>query len=270
MLLAIDVGATKTLLAVFSAEGEIVSRYKFPTAKKYPVFLKDLDKAVKENLRGVRISACCCALPGTIDRKNGTGLHFGNLPWRNVPVKKDLEKLLDITQVWVEHDSSLAGLGEAVLTHNKYKKVLYLTISTGIGDGIIINGKIDTNLADSEAGQMILEHDGKLQKWEDFASGSALVKRYGKMASEIEDPKIWQAFADDLVPGIDQLVASFQPDVVIIGGGVGAHFEKFGHFLNEKLDSFKNDLVEMPPIIKAKRAEDAVVYGCYDYYKQQS
>jgi len=90
------------------------------------------------------------------------------------------------------------------------------------------------------------------------------------MASEIDDPKIWREFANNLVPGIYQLVASFQPDVVIIGGGVGAHFEKFGPFLTGKLDEFKNKLVKMPPIIKAGRSEEGVVYGCYDYYKQQS
>jgi len=270
MLLAIDIGATKTLLAVFSAEGKIVTQYKFATNRTYAGFLKDLDKAVSEQLHNFKLIACCCALPGSIDRKSGTGLSFGNLAWHNVPVKKDLEKLLGGIPVWVEHDSSLAGLAEAELTHGKYKKLLYLTISTGIGDGIIINGKIDTDFANSEAGQMVLEHDGKLQKWESFASGKSLVERYGKMASEIDDPKIWREFANNLVPGIYQLVASFQPDVVIIGGGVGAHFEKFGPFLTGKLDKFENKLVGMPPIIKAVRPEEAVIYGCYDYYKQQS
>jgi predicted NBD/HSP70 family sugar kinase len=269
MLLAIDIGATKTLLAVFSADGKIVARYKFATPKSYAGFLKDLAKAIEQQLHNFKIGACCCALPGSIDRKNGVGLNFGNLAWHNVPVKKDLEKLLSGVPVWVEHDSSLAGLSEALLTHGRYKKVLYLTISTGIGDGVIIDGKIDVNFADSEAGQMVLEHNGKLQKWEDFASGRALVARYGKKADEINDPKIWREYANDLVPGFDQLIASFQPDVVIIGGGAGAHFEKFSHFLIEKLDSFKIKLVEMPPIIKAKRAEEAVVYGCYDYYQQQ-
>ncbi|MGA3150780.1 MAG: ROK family protein [Candidatus Saccharimonadales bacterium] len=269
MLLAIDIGATKTLLAVFSADGEIVSRYKFATDKTYSGFLKDLNKAITEQLHNFKLSACCCALPGKIDRKNGVGISFGNLSWRNVPIKKDLERLLGFTQVWLEHDSSLAGLSEAELTHGRYRKIIYLTISTGIGDGIIIDDKIDTDLADSEAGQMVLEHDGKLQKWETFASGSALVKRYGKMASEIDDPKIWQTFANNLAPGIDQLVAAFQPDIIIIGGGVGAHFAKFGHFLKDRLDKFENRLVEMPPIIQAQRPEEAVVYGCYEYYKQQ-
>ena len=269
MLLAIDVGATKTLLAVFSGEGKILASSKFATRHSYKTFLKDLDTAVKGYQRNYKFSACVCALPGKIELKNGVGLSFGNLPWRNVPAKKDLENLLDGMPVWVAHDSSLAGLSEAILTHGKYKKVLYLTISTGIGDGIIIDGKIDVNLADSEAGQMVLEHEGKLQKWETLASGSALVKRYGKLAAEIDDAAIWQTYAKDLAPGIEQLTAAFQPDVIILGGGVGAHFEKFSAYLIQQLGEFKNRLVPIPSIIKAKRPEEAVVYGCYEYYKQQ-
>ena len=269
MLLAIDVGATKTLLAVFSLEGKLEASYRIPTNHNYQRFLKDLGQQIKERSRNFKFTACVCALPGKIDRPAGVGLSFGNLPWRNVPVKADLEELLPGRPVWLEHDSSLAGLSEAQLAHKKYRKVLYLTISTGIGDGIIMDGKIDVNLADSEAGQMVLEHDGRLQKWEDFASGSALVKRYGKLASEIDDEKVWRAYAADLVPGIDQLVASFQPDILIIGGGVGAHFDKFSPYLKSELDSFKNRLVPIPPIIKAKHPEEAVVYGCYEYYKQQ-
>jgi len=140
------------------------------------------------------LSACCCALPGKIDRKNGVGISFGNLSWRNVPIKKDLERLLGFTQVWLEHDSSLAGLSEAELTHGRYRKIIYLTISTGIGDGIIIDDKIDTDLADSEAGQMVLEHDGKLQKWASdirvsLKAGSGTLPRrvFGTGRSDRED-----------------------------------------------------------------------------------
>src|SRR5581483_9742362 len=249
-------GATKTLLAVFSGEGKLEASFKFPTNKNYKQWLKDLTAQIKDRQRNFKFTACVCALPGRIDRAAGVGRDFGNLPWHNVPVKTDLEAVLPGIDVWLEHDSSLAGLGEAHSTHKKYKKVLYLTISTGIGDRVIIDGKIDTSLADSEAGQMVLEHDGKLQKWEDFASGSALVKRYGKIAADIDDEHIWRAYAADLAPGIEQLAAAFQPDVIIIGGGVGTHFDKFGKFLQTRVAQFKNRLVPIPPIVQAKRPEE--------------
>lgn len=266
MYLGIDVGGTKTLLAVFSSEGQILKQAKFPTPKKYPDFLIQLKKMI-EQFSEYHLTACCCALPAIIDRANGIGLEFGRLAWENVPIKSDLESLLPEAKIMVENDAKLAGLSETLLTHGEYKNVLYLTIGTGIGDGIITNGKIDVNYQDSEAGQMILEHNGKLVKWEDMASGQAIVARYGKKAQDINDPAIWREYVKLLAPGIDALVATLQPDAVIIGGGVGTHFHKFSVLLNEELKKYENKMIKMPPIIKAKRPEEAVIYGCYDFIR---
>jgi len=268
MYLGIDVGGTKTLGAVFNAEGQILARQKFSTPDKYEAFTSELQKAL-QNFSEYEISACCCALPGRIDRKNGIGVRMGNLVWQNVPIKKDLESMLGQINIYVENDAKLAGLSEA-LNHKKYKKVVYLTIGTGIGIGIIIDGKINPEFADSEVGNMMLEHNGKLQKWEDFASGKALKERYGKLASEIDDPKIWAKYVEDLVTGFEATLAAFQPEMVIVGGGVGAHFNKFGEILIKRLKGLDNKMVPIPPIIQAKRPEEAVIYGCYDYIIQHN
>lgn len=269
MYLAIDIGGTKTLLAVFNTHGKVVFEHKTKTDSTYSRFIDDIKTALNNELKDFEFSAACCSAPGLINHKSGVVTRFGRLPWRNVPLKHDLEKLLGHVPVLIENDAKLAGLSEALLVHEKYKKVLYLTISTGIGGGVIINGKIGADLINTEPGQMLLEHGGKLKTWEDIASGRALKERYGKLASEINDPKIWQDFAQDIARGLEQLLAVIQPDVVIFGGGVGAHFEKFGHYLHEDLKKIRNDMVKIPPIIKAHRPEEAVVYGCYDLIKQQ-
>lgn len=266
MYLGIDVGGTKTLLAVFSAEGQILKQVKFATPKKYPDILSELQKNLTE-FTDYHFNACCCGIPGKIDRKKGIGLRSKNLDWKNVPIKEDLGSLLNHIPIYIENDAKLAGLSEA-LNHKQYKKIVYLTISTGIGIGIIIDGKIDAEFADSEVGNMIIEHNGKLQKWEDFASGRAFKQRYGKQASEIDDPAIWSEYVDSLIPGFEATLAAFQPQLVIIGGGVGAHFNKFGELLTKRLISLDNPLVPIPPIIKAKRPEEAVIYGCYDFIRQ--
>jgi beta-glucoside kinase len=172
--------------------------------------------------------------------------------------------------VFIENDGNLGGLSEARLLREKYNKVLYITIGTGIGDAIIINGMIDPNLSDGEGGQMVIEHGGQLKRWEELASGHALVQKYGKLASQIDDPKIWRDFAKKLALGLDPLLAAFQPEVVIIGGGVGAHFAKFGDKLDMELIKLSNKMVKVPPIVQAKRPEEAVIYGCYEYIRQQS
>lgn len=267
MYLGIDVGGTKTLIAAFDASGEVKNQAKFPTPKKYKDFLDQLGVAL-ENFKDYHFIACCCAIPAQIDRKNGVGLVFGNLDWRNVPIKKDLSRLLPTAKIYVENDSNLAGLYEALIFHKQYKKVLYITVSTGIGDGIIIDGKIDPNFADSESGQMMLDYDGKLVRWEDIASGRSLVERYGKPGSEIDDPKIWLQFAKDLTLGLVELIAVMQPDIIIIGGGLGTHFHKYGGFLRGELLKHQNKMVQIPPVMKAKKPEEAVIYGCYDFIKQ--
>jgi predicted NBD/HSP70 family sugar kinase len=268
MYLAIDIGGTKTLLAVFDEHGKIAEQYKFPTDKNYAEFLKDLSQALDGNLKTERFKAIACAVPGQLDKTGEIVLRFGNLDWENIRVKHDLEALIPHTAVLVQNDAKLAGLSEA-LEHPRYHKVLYLTVSTGIGAGLMIDGKIDPYLADSEPGQMVLEFRGKIRKWEDFASGRALVKRYGKRASEIEEPKIWREFSAGLARGMNELIATLQPDAIILGGGVGAHYEKFSKYLEIELAKLANDMVATPPIIKARRAEEAVVYGCYAYIRQK-
>lgn len=269
MYLAVDIGGTKTLLAVFSVTGEIVAKYKINTSKNYKKFLASLELALKNQLGHYKLLYCCCGVPGRLERQRGIALDFGNLPWHNTPIKEDIQQLLGDTPIVIENDAKLAGLSEALLVHNKYKEVLYLTIGTGIGDGIIINGKIDKNLADSEAGFMVLPHEGSLKRWEDFASGKALLNRFGKKASQLEDPAAWATYAKDLALGLYELIAVIGPEVVIIGGGVGAHFDKFGSQLNIELKKLENDMVKMPQVRAAKRPEEAVIYGCYDYIKQQ-
>jgi predicted NBD/HSP70 family sugar kinase len=266
--LAIDIGGTKTLLGVFDSDGLLIFEHKTPTNPDYEKFIKDIGVALSTELKDYEFSRCCCAAPGEIDHLRGAVRYSGNLAWHGVPLKADLEKLMPKTFVEVENDAKLAGLSEALLVQDKYKKVLYLTISTGIGGGIIINGKIDTDALDFEPGQMLLEHGGNLAKWESFASGKALAARYGKLASEIDDPEIWRGFARDIALGLDPLLAVIQPDVVILGGGVGAHYEKFSGFLDGELAKVKNDMVKIPPILKAQRPEEAVIYGCYALIQQ--
>jgi predicted NBD/HSP70 family sugar kinase len=268
MFLAIDIGGSKTLIAAFNESGQIIKQFKFPTNKNYKTFIKELADAVKVNLPDINFTACACAVPGQLDRNRGLALREGNLPWRNVPIKNDLEAFLGNIPILIENDAKLAGLSEA-LAHKQYKKVLYLTVSTGIGDGIIIDGQIDPELASSEPGQMVLEFKGQLQKWEDIASGRALVTRYGKKASEIDDPLIWREYSKALARGMTELIAILQPDVIILGGGVGAHFEKFAAPLNDELAQLSNEMVQTPPIIKASRPEEAVIYGCYELIKQK-
>jgi predicted NBD/HSP70 family sugar kinase len=262
MYAAIDVGGTKTLLAVFDENGVITEQIKFQTPHVYEDFLKELAVNV-DKLTTKDFSAATIAIPGKVDRKHGIGIAFGNLPWKNVPVQQDVEKLIKCPTL-LENDANLAGLSEALEVHDTYKKVLYVTVSTGIGGGLISDGVIDPAFADAEIGHLLLEHGGKLQRWEEFASGSAIVRRLGKKASEITDERDWYAVARNIAIGMIDLIATLTPEAIVIGGGVGTHLLKYKDRLEEQLKIYENPLLTIPPILPAKRPEEAVVYGCYE------
>lgn len=265
MYITVDIGGTKTLLAVFDDLGTIIEQTKFPTPVEYDEFLQEMAVNV-DKLSTKEFSYGCVALPGKVDRALGIGVVCGNLPWRNVPVQSDLEKLLHCPML-IENDANLAGLSEALLLKETYSRSLYITVSTGIGSGFVVNGTLLPATIDAEIGHMSLEHNGEFERWEKFASGKAIVAKYGKRASELEDVEAWKVIARNLAKGFITVIASLTPEVIIIGGGVGSHLQKFKDFLEAELQQMESPLLTIPIIVSAQRPEEAVVYGCYDLIK---
>lgn len=265
MYLAIDIGGTKTLVASLNNDGVISERIRFETPKKYADFLKALADNVA-NISTNNFLACGVGVPGRLNREKGVGVAMGNLAWSNVPIRDDIKKIVGCPVV-IDNDANLAGLSEAMLVKHKYDRVLFITVSTGIGTGIIVDQAIDPAFADSEGGQMMIEHNDKLEQWEDFASGSAIVRRYGKRAHDITDKTTWKHIARDLALGLNDLIAIMQPQVIIIGGSVGNYLERYKEPLTEALKRYETPLVPIPVILGAKRPDDAVLYGCYDLAK---
>lgn len=261
MYLAIDVGGTKTLLALFSEQGDIVHQYKFPTPPEYEQFIQELRQQITNIIGDTMLESCAIALPGVIDRENGIVLSFGNLSWSNVPIRQELESVLDCP-IYLENDAKLAGLAEASSLRDLYKRVLYVTVSTGIGLGLVVDGEIDYSVQDAGGKAMIMEHRGKLMAWEEFASGKAIVAHFGKMASEITDDKDWYVIARNIAIGLIELIVTLSPDCIVIGGGVGSHLPKFHEHLHEELELYKSKMIgDLPQIVQAKHPEEAVVYG---------
>lgn len=238
---------------------------KFPTPHDYDEFIVELASTV-DKLSTKKFETFCVAAPGRINHDNGYVLAFGNLPWEDVPLLDDIQLITKISG-FIENDTKLAALSEAKY-QEQYKKVLYITISTGIGGGLITNGVINPDFQDNEVGLMLMEHNGELKRWEDFASGRAIVEHFGKRASEITDEQTWYIIARNIAIGLNAVISALTPDIVIIGGGVGAHFTKFQDRLVEELKIYESPMFSIPPIVQAKHPEEAVVYGCYDLIKQ--
>ena len=265
MLVTIDTGGTKTLISSFGRDGKMGESIKFPTPGEPAEYAKMLKQVVRERYGHKHVDAIIMAMPGVIDKgvvKWAPNIGHG---WQNVPVYKMLHDMLPGVPVLIENDVKLAGLGEARIMHPIPTSVMYISISTGIGIGVIEDGKIDKAMRKSEAGHMFIEYDGRVQRYESFASGKSIVKIYKKFAREITSKRTWRQIADRISRGLLVLVPVIQPDVIVFGGSVGTYYERYGAYLKEILANHLPDHIPNPKLVQAKHPEEAVVYGCYYY-----
>ena len=259
MIVAVDTGGTKTLVAVFNTDGHVVGKNKFPTPINIDEYLIQLKQTIDDLLGDEPVTFIAVALPGVI--LNDRMMYGGNLPWHDTDMRQLLSDHYSCSVI-VENDANLAGLAEARSLEQTPKICLYVTVSTGIGTGIITDGQINRLFSTSEGGQMALMHNGALERWEKFGSGKAIHEKYGKLASEIEEPAVWNEIGDNVAQGLLAICPILRPDIIIIGGGVGAHLDKFSDRVGSILDEHLSD-PQRPTIIKAAHPEEAVIYGCY-------
>lgn len=267
MYVGVDIGGTKTLLAVLNEHGVIKEEKRFPTPTKYDNFLLELKHALSQ-LEHQDFKAGAVAIRGMVDRQHGRPAGDDILQWTNKPLEVDVERIFKCPMI-LENDAKLAALSEAMLLKNDYKRVVYITISTGIGYAMVINGVLDINTNDGAGQSLLLEHRGKMVAWEDFAGGKAIVERYGKQAKDIHDAATWKLICRDLAQGIIHIMAMMQPEVIVIGGSVGVYFDRYSKILKEEVAKYKVPLVGQPDFRQAQRPEQAVIFGCYDAAKQR-
>lgn len=264
MYIAVDTGGTKTFVALLDEEGIIVHKERFLTNPDYTQYIEELCSVINKVAPNMKeITAIGMAAPGVMNYTTEHIVAFGNLPWHDVDLKHEITSRFNKPTV-IDNDGNMGGLGESELGAGKgHSVVVYITISTGIGTGVVHDGSIDPTMAKSEAGMMHFKHDGENMLWEKFASGSAFVRRFGKQGKDVTDPAVWQEYAADLAMGFGSIIALIQPDVIVIGGSMGEHLEKYRGPLLHYLQSVRSPLTPIPQIVAAKDPENAVLKGCY-------
>lgn len=265
MLVTIDTGGTKTLISSFGRDGKMGESIKFPTPGEPAEYSKIVKQVVRERYGDKKVDAIVMAFPSAINK--GVALWAPNIGkgWVKVPVYDLLKDMLPGVPVLIENDVNLAGLGEARAMRKVPESAMYISVSTGIGIGIIEDSHIDKAMRKSEAGHMAIEYNGRVQKYEEFASGRAIVKVYKKFAREITSKRVWRQIADRISRGLLVLTPIIQPDVIIFGGSVGTYYERYGEYLEETLKKHLPENIPAPKLVQAKHPEEAVVYGCYYY-----
>jgi predicted NBD/HSP70 family sugar kinase len=263
MLVTVDTGGTKTLIASFGQDGKIGETIKFPTPKNQDEYVATLRDTLQKNYGDQAVEVIVVALPGIV--KDGVAVWCNNLGWKNFNALGALADVLSKTPVLIENDANLAGLAETRVLDPMPLSSLYVTVSTGIGTGIITGGKIDPGLRFSEGGRSLVEFDGVVREWESFASGKAIFETYHQYARDITSERTWQQIADRISRGFLAMIPIIQPDVIIIGGSIGAYFDRYGAQLEAILREKLPPHIPCPRVLPAKHPERAVIYGCYYY-----
>ncbi len=268
MIIAVDTGGTKTFVAKFTKQGEKTEPIRFPTPKNQEEYIKRLLRTIDSiTEKDEVIDGVVVAIPGIVN--DGVALWCNHLGWKNFDIKSRLEEYFEDIPVLVENDANLGGLGEIRKLEKIPKTGLYVTISTGIGTGIIVNGHIDEGLSRSEGGRMPIEYNGQLLEWEQFAAGSAIFRDFGKYAADIDSPEDWEIIADRISRGFLAIIPLIQPDLIVIGGSIGTHFHKYEQHLEHLLSIKLPEHIPCPIFITPKEAEQAVINGCYYYAVDQ-
>lgn len=237
--------------------------FKFPTPKKEREYVTLLQETLQQHYKSQDVEAVIVALPGII--KNGVAVWCNNLGWKDFDAASALKGALGNAPVLIENDANLAGLAETRVLDPVPQSSLYVTISTGIGTGVITNGHIDPGLRLSEGGRILVEFDGMVREWESFASGKAIFAAYKKYARDITSGRTWEHIADRISRGFLAVIPMIQPEVVIIGGSIGTYFESFAPTLEGILKEKLPPHIPCPVFRKAAHPEQAVLYGCYYY-----
>ena len=267
MLIAVDTGGTKTLVAAFNSKGAISNDRRFPTPRDTSEYIELVTSEINACADGKAMDVICLAVPGLV--RTGVAVWCPNLGWENFKIQKPLAKVFDCPII-IQNDAKLAALSEAKALPETPPLCIYLTISTGIGIGVVRDGRLDPDFLHSEAGHMTLEFDGSIREWEDFASGRSIKSTYGKYARNIHNKHIWQQIADKISRGILALIPIMNPDTIIIGGSIGTYFKQYDEALRQYVASrLDKRFFSMPDIRQATHPEEAVVYGCYYYAIEQ-
>ena len=245
---ALDIGGTKTKYALLNEAGEILSSYEKDTeAEKGGSFILEnvkgeirriLEEQKDEFKAKAPLSGICISTAGMVDELKGEIIHAGpQIPeYKGCKWKEEIEKTFSIP-CEVENDVKCAGLGEYSYGSGKgTKSMLCLTIGTGIGGSFILNGDIYHGISHSamEIGYMQIP-GGMFQK---MASTSALVKRVANRKGEAEE--LWNGkrifaevekkdkicleeldrLCDALSIGLSNLCYAFNPECIVLGGGI--------------------------------------------------
>ena len=259
----IDIGGTNLKAGLVDENYQLVATKKMPLRFSSmeqmgeTLIQMSLDLLEENHISRDQVASVGMGFPGSVDNRNGIVIKTVNIPIRSMPVGEMFHRRWDIP-VYLGNDADCAALGEYYHYEDKVESLILVTLGTGIGTGIIQNGKIQAgfNGFGGEGGHIVIVHGGepctcgRRGCWERYASASALVRQTRSAMEANPGSAMWQmtggnldqvdgrtAFAamragdaaakavvdqylDYLADGLANFINIFQPEIIALGGGV--------------------------------------------------
>lgn len=314
-IVGIDLGGMSAKAALFDNDGRIVAKKNVATdisdgfegiAAKLAQTAKTV--AAEAGVDFSEVAGLGIASPGVVNSKTGVVLKWGNYGWLNAPLGQRVEELTG-KKAYVANDANAAALGEAKFgASSVYQSSIFITLGTGIGGGIIVDGKMLEGYmsAGAEIGHMILREEGLLCGcgrhgcFECYASATALVRQTKKKMEDNLASKMWEVaegsldnvdgktaftaarmgdhdaqtivnkYISYLSEGIADLVNILRPEAIVLGGGVANEGEALFEPLRKAVDARSYISFDVVPlkIVGAKLGNNAGMYGAYAFAKE--
>lgn len=265
MYIGVDVGGTGIKAGVVSKQGDILAKASIPTGRERPYgeIIADIASLCERVAQAAGVSLADIAavgvgVPGICDPKTGVIPFCTNLGWHDVPFVRELHARLGLP-VYVDNDATVAGFAESIAGVSAGTQAsVFLTLGTGVGGGIIINGRPYSGVhgIGSEIGHMIICMDGEMCTcgnagcFERYASATAIIRQARRAVAQSPQSammarcggnperinaktvidcakagdetamRVFGEYVRALAHGIVSIINVLDPEVIVLGGGV--------------------------------------------------
>jgi glucokinase len=307
IVVGVDIGGTKVAAGLVNAEGEILARNRTPMLTTGAP--SNGLAAVSTAIRGLftdassqnQIAAIGICAPGPLNPKTGVIINPPNLPlWHNYPLAEEMHRVYNVS-IRVDNDANAAALAEAKWGAGRgYRNIFYATVGTGIGTGIILDGRIfhGKTGAAAEGGHLGIDYNGPLCNCgkrgciETLAAGPAIARRARQKLAQNPNSVLWEMADGDIQTVSSEMVGRahalkdpvakeviretldllaywlgsiidlLEPDAIVIGGGVSS---LLAPFLDEIRERWRGACINPCPLdiplLLAHYGEDAGIAG---------
>jgi glucokinase len=298
-ILAADVGGTTIECGLFNVDGELLNAKTLITSEVIPSDVAEClaqEMNRRMNVQGITMEEVCCiglGVPGLVDTETGMVLKAPSFKWNRYPLGEKLNEILCIP-VFVGNDVNTGLLGEVEKGNlQNVKHALYLMIGTSIGAGLLINGEVyaGSQFSAGEAGYMVTDKDvlpdgftparpgygylstqaggfGIAVKYKKVTGRSVTTKQLFKLAEEgdFAAGKIMDDAVRHLTAAIINAAAILNPEVILLGGGVGSELTPYLSKIDENLEKY----VPVKPELRISTMQNrSVLYGAFALCRKQ-